>query len=94
MARAPQDKQWQIDGDPFVIDNDEELGQALGEAMAILTRVGGSITIAPIRQELAAGVWMPTGYLFKWTSFFPGIRLQEGEAGGTESAPETVEVAA
>lgn len=75
---STQPRTWNIDGDPLVIglDDQEELMQALVEATTILTRIGGSVIVAAERTQIATDVWQTSGFIFKWSSFFPGKRME------------------
>lgn len=75
---ASSDRNWQIDADPFMVD-DEEIGEALFEAVRILTRIGGAVIVAANREEVAPDLYATTGLLFKWTSYAPAKRLPKDE---------------
>lgn len=92
MARTTQDRQWIVDGDPFLVDDEETLGQALMEAVTVLTRIGGGLVIAAQREEVAPDMWQTTGFVFRWSSYSPGIRRrQDEEQQVPEQVPEPVE---
>lgn len=75
---STQPRQWEIDGNPLVVglEDQDELMQALVEATTILTRIGGSVIVAAERTQIAADVWQTSGFIFKWSSFFPGKRME------------------
>lgn len=78
---STQPRTWAIDGDPLTVglQDQDELYAAMTEAVSILTRIGGSVIIAAERTQIAPDVWQTTGYIFKWSSFFPGKRLEPME---------------
>jgi hypothetical protein len=84
----PSDRNWQIDGDPFVVHPDE-LEIELHQATAILARIGGAIIVAAQREEIAPGHWVTTAYAFTWRSFAPAQRYQEPDTNGAVE-PEAV----
>lgn len=76
-SRGVQDRQWWVDGDPLVCDDEEELSQALGDAVRILTRIGGGFSIVAQREEVQPGYFQTQGFVFKWSSFVPAKRQEE-----------------
>lgn len=90
MSRNVQDRNWWVDGDPLVVDDEETLGQALSDVITILSRIGGGFQIVAQRREVAPGNWQNVGYVFQWISFIPGERYKPEE----EQAESPVEVAA
>lgn len=74
---SSQPRQWTIDADPFFVDDEEELAHALGEAVTILTRIGGALMIVAQREEVAPDLWQTTGFAFKWSSYAPGKRASK-----------------
>lgn len=74
---STQPREWTINGDPLIVglEDQEELMQALVEATTILTRIGGSVIVAAHREQIAPDIWQTNGFLFKWSSFFPGKRM-------------------
>lgn len=92
MSRNVQDRNWWVEGDPLIVDDEESLGQALGDVVTILTRVGGGFNVVAQRREVAPGNWQNVGFVFQWVSYVPGERYQEPEP---EAAPaDDVPVAA
>lgn len=75
---STQPRQWIIDGDPFRVglEDQQDVHDALVEATAILTRIGGSIIVAAERAQIAPDIWETSAYIFKWSSFFPGKRIE------------------
>lgn len=76
MARQTQDRNWQVDGDPFLVNDEEAVVQTINEAMLILTRIGGAVIIVAQREEVAPDMWQTTGYAVRWSSYAPGARLK------------------
>lgn len=77
MSSKPRN--WIVDGDPFVVDDEEELFGALSEATTILTRIGGAVIIVAQREEVAPDMWHTSGFAFKWASYAPGKRAEVKE---------------
>ena len=92
MANKTADRNWQIDADPFMVDDDEAIGEAVFEAVRILTRIGGAIIIAANREEVAPEHYVTTGIMMRWTSYAPAKRLPKDEPQAEE--PVAGEVAA
>lgn len=49
---------------------------SMSEAVGILHRLGGAITVAALRDELEDGSFEPQGFVFVWDSFVPAQRRQ------------------
>ena len=79
MARQTQDRNWQVDGDPFLVNDEETLFQTLQEAVTILTRIGGAVLIVAQREEVAPDMWHTTGFGLRWESYAPGRRVKPAE---------------
>lgn len=75
MSNDPKPRNWTIDADPFLVENDEEVAQAFLEAMVILNRIGGAVVIAADREQISPDHWQTTGFMFRWTSFAPAKRI-------------------
>lgn len=88
MSNQPKPRSWVIDGDPFLVDDDETLAASVHEALTILSRIGGAITILANREQVAPEHWHTTSYVFRWNSFAPARRLEP------VSEPEPVDDAA
>lgn len=88
MSNQPKPRSWVIDGDPFLVDDDETLAAALGDVITILSRIGGAVTILANREQVSAEHYHTTSFVFRWNSFAPARRLEP------VSEPEPVDDAA
>ena len=84
------DRTWVIDSDPFAVEDPHELEIELHRCAMILERVGGAVIIAAMRQEIADGHYVTTGYAFRWTSYTPATRMERPD-NGHEPLEEPVE---
>lgn len=75
--RNVQDRNWWIEGDPLLCDDEESISQALTDAVTILSRIGGGFQIVAQRKEVSPGNWQNTGFICQWVSFVPGERYSE-----------------
>jgi len=75
------DRTWVIDGDPFAIEDANELEIELHRCAMILQRIGGAVIIAAQRQEIAPGHYVTTGFAFRWSSYAPAQRLAPDDNG-------------
>jgi len=75
------DRTWVLDGDPFAIEDAQELELELHRCALILERIGGAVIIAAQRQEIAPGHYVTTGYAFRWSSYAPAQRLEAQDNG-------------
>lgn len=83
---------WTPDGTPMVIpfDDEDSLEDAIRAAVTITRWIGGSVTIANYRKEIAPQTYVPGEYIWSWQSFFPTQTLEEDEQ---EPEQEPAEVA-
>ena len=51
MARTSAPRNWQLDADPFAVEEIEDLHAAIVEATQILSRIGGAIVIVADREQ-------------------------------------------
>lgn len=75
-------RQWIVDdidvetGEP----SREALAQAMLEAEAILSRVGGALTVLAVRERVSDDPAVPRifrGFMFEWSSFVPDVRRRD-----------------
>ncbi len=84
-------RDWYIPAHPFEMDDEQQVANALGEIVTILTRIGGSMLMVAHRQEIEPGMWATVGYQCRWESFAPGDRhrpevVEEPELEAVEAA--------
>ena len=87
QTQPTKDRTWQIDGDPFDVEDLDSLHAAIQEAAQILGRIGGAVIIVADREEIAPDMWATTRYLFRWSSYAPGKRKVD-EQRPVEVVPE------
>lgn len=63
----------------------QELDALMAEAVHILDRIGGVISIGAVREEIAPGLWETDRFVFKWESYAPGRRHRGSSENGTGS---------
>jgi hypothetical protein len=97
-TRIPEDngydvpEGWEPDGEGFTVsaEQPDSLFQAVADATTILRHIGGVVQIAPVRRELAPGVFVTVEYAFRWNSYAPPVRDEVAP----EAQPEVAEQAA
>lgn len=69
--------EWEIGGPALETadGDDDQLIQRIVEWAAVLRRVGGIVSCAAIRREIAPDHYVTVGFKFKWDSFAPTERL-------------------
>lgn len=86
--QATRDRVWQVDSDPFDIEDADNLRAALDEAALVLSRIGGAVIVVADREEVAPDMWATTRFVFRWSSYSPGRR--KGGERQMDIAPEPV----
>jgi hypothetical protein len=83
---ASSPERWELDGEGFTVTNPEmvygndreeaedDLARALYEATVVLRRIGGVVSFAPVRVELAPEIFVTTEYAMRWNSYSPPVR--------------------
>lgn len=92
MARSPAPRNWQLDADPFAVEELEDLHAAIVEATQILGRIGGAIVIVADREQVADEMYVTNRYIFRWSSYAPATKKQEPVVEAVPD-PEAVEAA-
>lgn len=74
-----QERTWTVDSDPFVVESHDsgELFASLLEATQILSRIGGVVMIAAVREEVAEDLFQTVRYAFRWNSYAPAKRMDK-----------------
>lgn len=93
MARTSAPRNWQLDADPFAVEEIEDLHAAIVEATQILSRIGGAIVIVADREQVADEMYVTSRYLFRWNSYAPAKRAEPQVQVVPDPEPETVEAA-
>lgn len=86
-TRIPEDngyevpEGWEPDTEGFTVsaEQTDSLFQSVIDATTILRHIGGVVQIAPVRRELAPGIYVTTEYVFRWNSYSPPVKDEPAE---------------
>lgn len=74
---------------PPPVDREEAINVFI-ETETVLNRVGGTVSISPLRVEIN-GAWITIGYVIVWKSFAEGQSIQSAPPEVSDDAAEALE---
>lgn len=84
-TRIPEDylqppEGWELDGEPitFPVEDTDALEEAVRAAATVTRFIGGVVQIAAIREEVAPKIFVPREYVWRWNSYLPPVKQENG----------------
>lgn len=75
------------DGPPIDLEDRTALDQFMLDMSSVLDRIGGTLSVIALRQEVAPEMFVPIGFRAQWSSYAPAQRMPREEAQPLQEAP-------